>query len=257
MAVGDYTSCFVFTLTPTALFCDTLTPTGVGFGSLMFSHQLYNFIVRQAKSLFNSFEWHTVSPSHQNKLLYVFFRKVFFHNSGYEYCTFLTLPYNTQMRKVWNRPNQAVWSLVTQDKDSCFNMNICTYVTSVSIQPKMMLIAVYHHTKTLENIKANPNSPILLQLLSEPLAPVVRICGQQSGNDIDKIARLEKRFTIATYHKLPYFADAAAVLLLENLTLQSFEGDHDLLIGTVTWSKNLHDVSLLTTDYLKTHKYIR
>jgi flavin reductase (DIM6/NTAB) family NADH-FMN oxidoreductase RutF len=125
------------------------------------------------------------------------------------------------------------------------------------MEPKIILVAVYHHTKTLSNLNAALESPVLLQLLSVSLAPVVRICGQQSGHDIDKLARLQKRFSMSTYHDLPYFTDAAGIMVLDRLTLQSCGGDHDLLTGTVLGSKNLHEVPLLTTDFLKTHKYIR
>jgi flavin reductase (DIM6/NTAB) family NADH-FMN oxidoreductase RutF len=136
-------------------------------------------------------------------------------------------------------------------------MNICTYVTSVSMTPKLMLVAVYHGTKTLENVRTNPRQPVLLQLLSEELAPVVRICGQQSGAKIDKIARLQKRYTLIAHTELPYFAAAAGVMQLTPASLTSCGGDHNLLVGEVTWSKNLNDVPVLTTDFLKLHRYTR
>jgi flavin reductase (DIM6/NTAB) family NADH-FMN oxidoreductase RutF len=161
------------------------------------------------------------------------------------------------MRKLWNRPNLPVWSLVTRDAAGRANMNICTYVTSISMQPKQMLVAVYDGTKTLDNLRTNPQQPVLLQLLSEELAPVVRVCGQQSGTKIDKIARLQKRFNLAHYDGLPYFTAAAGVLQLSDLVLLAATGDHELLVGTVTWTKNLHDVPLLTTEYLKQHRYTR
>ncbi len=161
------------------------------------------------------------------------------------------------MRKLWNRPNQPVWSLVTRDEKGNANMNICTYVTSVSMEPKLMLIAVYEDTKTLENLAANPTAPVLLQLLSESLAPVVRICGKQSGKRIDKLIRLRKRHQLGLYEGLPYFEQAAGAMLLQPTSRTTCGGDHQLLIGRVTWSKNIEDVPILTTDYLKEHKFIR
>jgi flavin reductase (DIM6/NTAB) family NADH-FMN oxidoreductase RutF len=161
------------------------------------------------------------------------------------------------MRKVWNRPNLPVWSLVTTDTSGQYNMNICTYVTSVSMEPKLQLVAVYNGTKTLANIQANPTAPILLQLLSEELAPVVRVCGQQSGLQIDKIARLQKRYDIAYRDGLPYFSRAAGIMYLLPQALHDCGGDHQLLVGTVAWSQNLYDLPLLTTDYLKDNKFTR
>jgi flavin reductase (DIM6/NTAB) family NADH-FMN oxidoreductase RutF len=161
------------------------------------------------------------------------------------------------MRKLWNRPNLPVWSLVTRDAAGSANMNICTYVTSVSMSPKLMLVAVYCGTKTLQNLHVNPRQPVLLQLLSEDLAPVVRVCGQQSGAQIDKIARLKKRYMLAEHEGLPYFTDAAGIMQLTFTTLTPCGGDHELLVGEVTWSKNLDDVPILTTDFLKQHRYTR
>lgn len=134
-------------------------------------------------------------------------------------------------------------------------MNIATYVQAVSLDPKLMLIALYKNTKTLENVQQTKR--VLLQLLPESLAPVVRVCGQKSGNDIDKISRLQKRFELETHNDLYYFAKAAGFLELELADLHDVKGDY--LIGTfkAITHKNLHDAPLLTTDYLKEHKYIR
>ncbi|MFM2424147.1 MAG: hypothetical protein RLZZ70_538 [Candidatus Parcubacteria bacterium] len=161
------------------------------------------------------------------------------------------------MRKLWNRPNLPVWSLVTTDTTGTHNMNICTYVTSVSMEPKVQLVAVYNGTKTLENIVADLNAPVLLQLLTEELAPVVRICGQQSGKTIDKLTSLQKRYDISYHAGIPYFTKAAGVMMLQDQILTNCGGDHQLLTGLVTWSKNLNDMPILTTDYLKDNKFTR
>jgi flavin reductase (DIM6/NTAB) family NADH-FMN oxidoreductase RutF len=92
------------------------------------------------------------------------------------------------MRRIWNRPADAVWSLSTQSVNGIGNMNICTYVTAVSLSPKLMLVAVYKNTQTLLNCSVG--NKVLLQLLTQELAPVVRVCGQKSGKDIRKIDRL-------------------------------------------------------------------
>ena len=89
------------------------------------------------------------------------------------------------MRKIWNRPNQQVWSLSTINEQSVANMNICTYVTSVSMEPKLLIVAVYHGTQTLKNLTQTKRAH--LQLLSEELSPVTRICGHISGSKINKI----------------------------------------------------------------------
>ena len=107
------------------------------------------------------------------------------------------------MRKIWNRSNQQVWSLSTADVAGQGNMNIATYVSSVSMEPKMIMVAVYHNTKTHKNLSTSKR--FLLQLLSEELAPVVRVCGHLSGTKIDKISRLKKRYEIGYLDNLPFF----------------------------------------------------
>ena len=159
------------------------------------------------------------------------------------------------MRKLWNRPDDAVWSLSTMSEKGVANMNICTYVTAVSLEPKLIMVAVYKNTQTLKNVSIGKT--VLLQLLTEDLAPVVRVCGQMSGKNIDKISRLKKRYELLEENDLYYFKEAAGFMLLEVEQLLETSGDHDLLVGKVVKAKNLHDKPTLTTTYLKEQKYIR
>lgn len=148
-----------------------------------------------------------------------------------------------------------MWSVSTIDRTGQGNMNIATYVQAVSLEPKLMSIALYKNTKTLENVEHSKR--VLLQLLSESLAPVVRVCGHNSGNKIDKITRLQKRFDLEQHNDLYYFTDVAGFVELELTDLHDVKGDHILGTFKVIKQKNLHDVPVLTTDYLKEHKYIR
>jgi len=125
------------------------------------------------------------------------------------------------------------------------------------MEPKLMLIAVYEGTASLDNILKNPASPVLLQLLSEPLAPVVRICGRQSGRSVAKVSRLAQKHEIDYVDGLPYFVRAAGILRIEKHSLTRCGGDHQLLVGTVTMAKNLSDETILTTDYLRSNGLIR
>jgi flavin reductase (DIM6/NTAB) family NADH-FMN oxidoreductase RutF len=159
------------------------------------------------------------------------------------------------MRKIWNRPNQTIWSLSTVDEFDTGNMNICTYVSAVSMEPKLMMVAVYHGTKTHSNVVKTKRAA--LQLLSEELAPVTRICGRLSGNTINKISRLQKRYEISLCNNLPYFEKGAGFMELTLQHLVPVGGDHDLAIFSVTSHKNLSDKPLLTTDYLHANKLLR
>ena len=159
------------------------------------------------------------------------------------------------MRKLWNRPDYAVWSLVTKDSSGFFNMNICSYVTAVSMKPKVMMVAVYHGTKTRDNIAAD--QIVRLQLLAESQAPLIRLLGQQSGRKIAKLARLEKRGCLEYKDTIPYLTEAVGYLDLKVTSLLTVGLDHDLALCEVVSHYNLSDESILTTTYLKEYKFTR
>jgi flavin reductase (DIM6/NTAB) family NADH-FMN oxidoreductase RutF len=123
------------------------------------------------------------------------------------------------------------------------------------MEPKLMMVAVYHGTKTHQNVVATKRA--VLQLLSEELAPVIRICGHMTGNQVAKIPRLQKRYAIDFYNEIPYFSACAGYLVLELTTMLAVGGDHDVAIFSVRHHKNVRDVPLLTTDYLRRKKLLR
>jgi len=114
------------------------------------------------------------------------------------------------VRKFWNLPAVPVYSLVTQDIDGCFNMNCCTYVTPVSMNPKHYMVAIYHGTKTWDNLNQNPKQTVILQWLGMDQASLVRILGRQSGFSTNKIQRLERRGLLSAWKGQPVLRDAAA-----------------------------------------------
>lgn len=159
------------------------------------------------------------------------------------------------MRKLWNRAPFPVWSLSTIDSQGKGNMNICAYVTSVSMQPKMMILAIYHHTKTMSNVKNNHRA--LLQLLTHDHIDIVHLCGRQSGTATDKISRIEKKHELSYKNDIPYLKDCAGYMELEFTDFLEVGGDHLLAVATVISSKNLADTEILTTEYLKEKGIIR
>ena len=118
-----------------------------------------------------------------------------------------------------------------------------------------MMVAVYHHTKTYQNIVTSKRA--VLQLLTEDLAAVTKICGHQSGNSVNKITRLQKRYQLADCNGIPYFADSAGYLDLELQKLLPVGGDHDLAIFSVLKHKNLIEKPILTTNYMRQKGLLR
>jgi flavin reductase (DIM6/NTAB) family NADH-FMN oxidoreductase RutF len=135
-------------------------------------------------------------------------------------------------------------------------MNIATYVSAISLEPKLMTIAVYHDTKTLENIQATKRC--LLQLLSVELAWSVRTLGYTHGGAVDKLKRIGKRTELREHNGLVYLADAAGFVELTEVDQHQVPGaDHLLWTGSVVTHKNFNDTEILTTDELRRQKILR
>ena len=95
------------------------------------------------------------------------------------------------MKRPWNIINPAIYSLVTYDENSNLNMNICSYVSAVSLKPKIYSIAVDYSTKTYENLKLN--SSVVLQLLSKSHLKIIRKLGKTSGYIYNKEKYLKSK----------------------------------------------------------------
>jgi flavin reductase (DIM6/NTAB) family NADH-FMN oxidoreductase RutF len=156
-------------------------------------------------------------------------------------------------KKPWNRVNLPVYSISSKESH-IYNMNICTYVSAVSMQPKRMMVAIYRGTKTLELV--NKISHFVLQMLPVHQYRLVDLLGKKSGNTIDKISILEKRKLIVTWKGFKILEDAIAVMELKVINTME-GGDHKLFLCDVVAYKNLNGGDVLTLDVLRQHKLIR
>jgi flavin reductase (DIM6/NTAB) family NADH-FMN oxidoreductase RutF len=157
------------------------------------------------------------------------------------------------MRKAWNIPIQSVYSLVTTDANGVVNMNICTYVTGISMQPKRFAIAVYKNTKTLENLQQNET--VVLQLLNEQHAPLVNVLGKKSGFKYDKLSRLRSLGAVAELDGYTLLRDINAYLVLKKG--EYFDvGDHVLYMFNLFKSRSFKEHTVLTNQYLMEQGFI-
>ncbi|MES2773692.1 MAG: flavin reductase [Bacteroidota bacterium] len=156
-------------------------------------------------------------------------------------------------KKPWNRVNLPVYSISSKTETN-ENMHICTYVSAVSMQPKRMMVAIYHGTQTLVNAEAHPH--FVLQLLGAGQYNLVNQLGRQSGKTVNKIQRLEKRKLLTLWNGFKVLKDALAVMELLAVT-QVEGGDHRLFLCDVTAYKNLNDGEPLTTTILHEKGIIR
>ncbi len=160
----------------------------------------------------------------------------------------------------WNLAPQPVYSLAVYEpprprkKPVLRNLHICTYVTPISLRPKLYLIAIYHGTRTHQLITQNPQSPLILQLLHIEQMALVPILGQRSGFRFDKAAYLSKNGLLSSWRGYPVLSAASAYILLEAaqiVKLAHDAGDHDCIIARTVASKSQSDPGhVLTTHHL-------
>ena len=150
------------------------------------------------------------------------------------------------MRKPWNLPDLPVYSLATY-RDGAVNMNICTYVTAVSLDPKLFMVAVYHNTKTLENIRNSDKA--VLQILHENQSALVRILGKKTGITYNKFSYLSKKQMMTKWQVYDVLKDACGYIELEKIS-STETGDHDAYFFRALRSKSVSD-QVLTTGHLR------
>lgn len=156
------------------------------------------------------------------------------------------------MQKAWNIPDLPVYSLATYG-DDFVNMNICTYVTAISMKPKLYGIAVYENTKTLSNIQNS--SFAVLQLLHFSQYNLVNKLGKQSGFNFDKHSYLEKRNLTEIWMNYQVLKNVSARILLKKMSFQK-TGDHVFHVFEVIKSNTYHQ-EYLRLNVLRDKKIIR
>ena len=156
------------------------------------------------------------------------------------------------MKRPWNLPNVPVYSLATY-AGRHLNMNICTYVSAVSMKPKRYMVAIYQGTLTLANL-GNENT-VVLQLLGIDHLSLVNVLGKRSGSDFDKGAYLQKKQMLYQWNERTVLKNCAALLELEKISHAS-AGDHMLFVFDVKRFTTNHQ-SILMLDDLRKNKLIR
>lgn len=156
------------------------------------------------------------------------------------------------MQKPWNMIDGPVYSLATYDAEKV-NMNICTYVTAVSMKPKQYIVAVYHNTKSLENLKAGKIA--VLQLLHRSQVKLVSTLGKMSGTTYDKDHYLRKYDHLEQWKGYDVLRNSAATLLLKQ-QWSRITGDHTLFLFDVMAHRSL-DGDMLTLKHVRDKKLIR
>jgi len=162
------------------------------------------------------------------------------------------LPAALTRRKPWNRPNLPVYSISSKNQDA-YNMNIITYATAVSMKPKRYLCAIYKNTKTLENVIASNH--FVLQIMASHQYPLVKLLGQQSGKETDKLKKIGPQALI-NWNGFEVLKDALALMQMK--VIHSFDGgDHICFLCDVIAAKNCNNGEGLSLEILRQKKIIR
>ena len=148
-------------------------------------------------------------------------------------------------------PNCPVYSLATRSNE-IGNMNICTYVIPISMQPKLYALAIYNGTKTLENMLQTETA--VLQLLNASQFSLVNHLGKKSGFQFDKSGYLKKKNLLMDWQGFSVLKDAAALVLLKKLSCQQ-TGDHVLFTFEAIRYQSLSE-NILTVEIVREKKII-
>lgn len=148
------------------------------------------------------------------------------------------------MKRPWNIISPPVYSLVTYDPDGKLNMNVCTYVTSVSMKPKMYSIAIDYTSKTYKNLE--DSSKVALQLLSSNNIKVIRKLGKVSGRLLDKERYLRSYNLIDQWKDYSVLKGISAIIELEKKSVVKHHGDHAIFFFDVTGYKTFSEGNILS-----------
>jgi flavin reductase (DIM6/NTAB) family NADH-FMN oxidoreductase RutF len=157
------------------------------------------------------------------------------------------------MKRPWNLVDLPVYSIASTGKHG-LNMNICTYVSAVSMQPKRYMVAIYHNTQTLDNVMKNKQ--FVLQLLRDDQYSLVNTLGKKSGKNYNKENYLRKKDELIMWNGSEVLKNAAAYIELKVLSRLP-AGDHDMFLCDVTAFKVREEKRILMISELSKRKIIR
>tara|TARA_X000000950_G_C13724978_1_gene581834 strand:- start:426 stop:905 length:480 start_codon:yes stop_codon:yes gene_type:complete len=158
------------------------------------------------------------------------------------------------MKRPWNITNPAIYSLISYDEKGKLNMNICSYVTAVSLKPKLYMIAIDYSTKTYQNLKQN--SIVVLQLLHQSHLNIIRKLGKSSGHSIDKEKYLNSKNLLHKWRSNTVLKDVCALMELQKTNEINIDGDHAIFTFSVLKFTTLSENDILTFKNLIDNKII-
>jgi flavin reductase (DIM6/NTAB) family NADH-FMN oxidoreductase RutF len=156
------------------------------------------------------------------------------------------------MKRPWNLPDLPVYSLATYGSEK-LNMNLCTYVSAVSMTPKRYIVAVYRGTQSLANMTRSKQA--VLQMLGKNHISLVNVLGKKTGFHYNKELYLSRKGLLGVWHNKPVLTNCAALMEIEKVWSKN-AGDHVLFLFDVKRAISNHE-NILTVAGLRAKKLIR
>ncbi|PKN80748.1 MAG: hypothetical protein CVU48_01030 [Candidatus Cloacimonetes bacterium HGW-Cloacimonetes-1] len=135
------------------------------------------------------------------------------------------------------RKNSKVALVVTEKPDGGYNLITVEWFTRTSIQPPMFAISIGHTRFSYDCLEANRYFNLVFPSIEQQ--ELLKLCGSQSGRDIDKFAVGNVKHIPGKLNKLPVLTDA--IVNMEcSIINQIRSGDHTLYVGQVNklWLDN-------------------
>ncbi len=154
------------------------------------------------------------------------------------------------MKRPWNRTNSNIYSLLTHNIKGEINMNICTYVSVVNMNPRLYAISVDYNTLTYKNLISS-KSNLVLQCLGKKNISIIRSLGKKSGLFFDKLTFLKKKELITYWNNYIVLKEVAFLVELKEPKIIHEMSDHALFLFSVKSYKNFKNKFLTFNDLIK------
>lgn len=158
------------------------------------------------------------------------------------------------MRRPWNIIDCPIYSLSTSDSEGKTNMNICTYVTAISMKPKMYLISIEYNSKTYQNLINTKTS--YLQILNINQSGLVKVFGKKSGTNFNKNEYLQRNKLTFKWKEGEVLKDCCAYLKLKKNNIVKNDADHAHFFFDVLNFKTISESNVLSYQHLVQNKII-
>lgn len=137
-------------------------------------------------------------------------------------------------------------------------MNLVTYMSAMSIEPRTISIGLYRGTQSWANFLDTRKG--VIQVLRKKHMPLFELLGKTSGRAVDKAAAAQDAgFAVARFFGHSVIADCYGFLEIEMLGSRPVSvGDHDIVICAVAnhMSNPANEADVLYTHHLREAGYM-